>query len=118
ARPLVRQQGLFETGLRDPHGFAETLARITALVGNDRVGTPQLEDTHRPDAVKLVPPPHVVPPAAEPPVHLPLGLPLRRFRPPLPARLEFTQGQPTYVWTERIQGEISAESPDYMNSGD
>jgi protein ImuB len=118
ARPLVRQQGLFETGLRDPHGFAETLARLAALVGSDRVGTPQLEDTHRPDAVKLAAPLAVIPPPAEPPLHAPLGLPLRRFRPPLPARLEFTQGRPSYVWTERIQGEISAESPDYINSGD
>ena len=118
ARPLVRQQGLFETGLRDPHGFAETLARVAALVGSERVGTPQLEDTHRPDAVKLVAPSAVIPPPAEAPVHPPFGLPLRRFRPPLPARLEFTDGRPTYLWTEHVRGEISARSPAYPSSGD
>jgi protein ImuB len=108
ARPLVRQQGLFETGLRDPHGFAETLARI---------GTPRLEDTHRPDAVKLIPPLPVVPPPAEPPLHPPLGVPLRRFRPPLPARVEFTAGRPTYLWTEHVRGEIVTQSPAYPSSG-
>ena len=118
ARPLVRQQGLFETGLRDPHGFAETLARVAALVGDERIGTPRLEDTHRPDAVKLAPPPAVVPPPAEPPLHPPLGAPLRRFRPPLPARLEFTQGRPTYLWTEQLRGEIAARSAPYPSSGD
>lgn len=118
ARPLVRQQGLFETSLRDPHGFAETLARVSALVGAERVGTPQREDTHRPDAVKLIPPPAVIPPPAEAPVHPPVGLALRRFRPPLPARLELTDGKPTYLWTEYVKGEISAESPGYLNSGD
>lgn len=118
ARPLVRQQGLFETGLRDPHGFAETLARVSALVGPDRVGTPQLEDTHRPDAVRLVIPRPIVPPPAEPPVHPSLGVPLRRFRPPLPARLEFTDGQPTYLWTEHVRGEIAAKSAAYPSSGD
>jgi protein ImuB len=118
ARPLVRQQGLFETGLRDPHGFAETLARVSALVGADRVGTPQLEDTHRPDAVKLVTPPPVVPPPASALLHPPLGAPLRRFRPPLPARLEFTDGRPTYLWTEHVRGEISGRSPAYPSSGD
>jgi protein ImuB len=66
----------------------------------------------------LVAPLAVIPPPAEPPLHAPLGLPLRRFRPPLPARLEFTQGQPTYVWTEHIQGEISAQSLDYTKDGD
>jgi protein ImuB len=118
ARPLVRQQGLFETGLRDPHGFAETLARVAALVGHDRVGTPQLEDTHRPDAVKLVAPAAVVPPPAIPLVHPPLGLPLRRFRPPLAARIEFTDGQPTYLWTDDVHGEISRRSPAFPSSGD
>ena len=118
ARPLVRQQGLFDTGLRDPHGFAETLARISVLVGPDRIGTPQLQDTHRPDSAKLVPPLSVIPPAAEPPLHPPLGAPLRRFRPPLPARVEFTDGRPTYLWTEKVSGEISFRSSAFPSSGE
>ncbi|MBI5771031.1 MAG: DNA polymerase Y family protein [Verrucomicrobia bacterium] len=117
-RPLVRQQGLFETGLRDPHGFAETLARLVALLGPEHVGTPQLETTHRPDAVKLTPPLAVVPPPAPPPLHAPLGLPLHRFRPPVPAHVEFTGGQPTYLWSERVHGEIAFHSPAYRSSGD
>ena len=117
-RPLVRQQGLFETGLRDPHGFAETLARVVALVGSDRVGTPQFADTHRPDAAQLSPPLPVIPPLAPPPLHVPLGLPLRRFRPPLPVRLEFADGRPTYLWTERLRGEISTRSVAWPSDGD
>ena len=117
-RPLVRQQGLFDTGLRDPHGFAETLARVVALVGSDRVGTPHLEETHRPDAVKLAPPDAVIPPLAPPAIHPPLSAPLRRFRPPLPARLEFTEGRPTFLWTERMAGEISFRSVAWPSSGD
>jgi protein ImuB len=117
-RPLVRQQGLFETGLRDPHGFAETLARIVALVGSDRAGTPHLEDTHRPDAVKLTPPAAVIPPPASSPLHQRFGLPLRRFRPPLPARLEFTGSQPTYLWTENFHGALAATRGPWPSSGD
>jgi protein ImuB len=117
-RPLVRQQGLFETGLRDPHGFAETLARTSALVGSDRVGTPQLEDTHRPDAVKLVAPHAVIPAPAELPVHPLLGLVLRRFRPHLPARLEFTNGRATYLWTDLVCGEVVAQRGPWPKSGD
>ncbi|HEY1110236.1 MAG TPA: hypothetical protein VGE76_16410, partial [Opitutaceae bacterium] len=117
-RPLIRQQGLFDTGLRDPHGFAETLARVAALAGSDRIGTPQLEDTHRPDAVRLIPPLPAVPPPVEPPLHPPLGAPLRRFRPPLPARIEFTDGRPTYVWADHIRGDIARQSTPYPSSGD
>jgi len=118
ARPLVLQQGLFETGLRDPHAFAETLARVAALVGSDRVGTPQLEDSHRSDAIKLIPPLAVIPPAAEFVVHPPLGLPLRRFRPPLPVKLEFTGRQPTYLWAEPFNGSIESIRGSWPSSGE
>jgi protein ImuB len=117
-RPLVRQHGLFETGLRDPHGFAETLARLSALLGAERVGAPHCDDTHRPDAVRVMPPPAVVPPVGPPPVQQMRGRPLRRFRPPLPARFEVSASHPSVLWTERAQGTIVEQRGPWLSSGE
>jgi hypothetical protein len=54
-RAAGEQFGLFETTLRNPHQLSETLARLTALLGGDRIGTPVLEETHRPDAFHMQP---------------------------------------------------------------
>jgi len=54
-KPAKQQFGLFETTLRNPHQLSETLARLTALLGSDRVGTPVLDNTHRPDAFRIEP---------------------------------------------------------------
>lgn len=119
-RPPVRQAGLFETGLRDPHGFAETLARVGAIVGGTRIGTPRLADTHRPDAFDLAPPAAIVPAPARPPLHPPLGPPLRRFRPPLPATLGFSGAgrPPDHLHTARFAGPIAGVRGPWRSSGD
>ncbi len=117
-RPLVRQHGLFDSTLRDPHGFSESLARAVAVVGSDRVGTPQLADTHRPDAFALSPPASVVPPAAPPPLHAALGLPLRRFRPPLPANVELAGHAPAFVWCDYAHGPVASTRGPWRGSGE
>ncbi len=96
-RPPQRQFGLFEAAIKDPHQFQETLARLAALVGADRVGTPVRLDSHEPDAFRLVPPAFE---AARPPGGraIPALLrftPLRRLRPGVPATVETAgPGQP------------------------
>ncbi len=53
AQPARQQFQLFETLLRDPSRLYETLTRLTGLLGRERVGTPVLEDSHRPEAFHL-----------------------------------------------------------------
>ena len=120
-RPLHRQQGLFDAGLRDPHGFAETLARAAALLGSDQVGTPRLSNTHRPDSATLATPATSEALAPPEPAALPaLGVPLRRFRPPLPAHVERSPHSraPVFVRTDQVQGEITAHHGPWRANGE
>ncbi len=94
SQPEQKQLGLFEMALRDPHQFQETLARLAALVGANRVGTPLLEDTHRPDAFRLVPPDFENAPAVlenRPPTAL-RAVAIRRLRPAMKATVETEAG--------------------------
>ena len=81
ARPMRQQFHLFETPLRDPGRLHETLTRITGLLGRERVGTPVLEDSHRPDAVHLEAFSWELPVAPNEPKQM-IGPALRRLREP------------------------------------
>jgi protein ImuB len=104
APPEQRQFSLFEAALRDPHQFQETLARLSALLGADRVGSPVLENSHRPDAFKLVPPDFEKQPGhlRESVPEILRGVPMRRLRPAVKAKVEVSS---------KFQAQSSKEDP-------
>ena len=121
-RPANQQFELFEAALRDPNRFYETVGRLAALVGSDRVGTPILEPTHRPDAFHMQIPAAEFPsaPNAETPAQdsEPCGLCLRRFRPPLPMRLESHPGGTMVLSSSKSRERIVQMSGPWLGSGD
>ena len=117
ARPLEKQDGLFDTGLRDPHAFWENLARLGAIVGQGRVGTPVPARTHRPDAFEVEKPAEAVPPPDPRPPHPARGPVLRRFRPPWPVQVKLAGGRPRLLGGERLRGAIAACRGPWRQSG-
>ncbi len=118
SRVMVRQQGLFDGGLRDPHGFADTMARVIALVGADRAGRPVPADTHRPDAFKIVSPPSCLTTLPDTSIHPPQGLALRRYRPSQPARVVLAENRPNYIWAAGVGDAVIQANGPWQGSGD
>ncbi|MDB6095563.1 MAG: Nucleotidyltransferase/DNA polymerase involved in repair-like protein [Verrucomicrobia bacterium] len=117
ARPQARQDGLFDTGLTDPHSFWENLARLAALVGDDRVGTPVHVDSHAPDAFRLERPAVTVLPPEPDPVHPPRGGVLHRFCPAWPVQVFCTDQTPAAI-SGALQGEVCAKIGPHYFKGD
>ncbi len=114
--PSSQQLALFENPLRDPNRFGETLARLEALAGENRMGIPVPAHTHRPGAFHLLDPskvfgappepkrsPHPAGPQPTEPQH---GLPLRRFRPALEALVHLKQHRPVRIHAGNISGAV------------
>jgi protein ImuB len=115
----TRQEGLFESSLRDPHQFYDTLARLAAVVGADRVGTPRRDNSLRPDAVTLVAPPAAISeyhPSSRPAL---VGPVLRRLRPAQPATVELGDAHPTFLFCAplAVQGAIRHARGPWRRSG-
>ena len=120
AKPEHFQFGLFETALRDPNQFYETLAQLTSLLGAERVGTPVPENTFRPDTFRIEPvnfeSEHKFASGNPPPVKA-HGLSLRRFRPPLPAVVQMREGKPALLNSEKYVGAIAKANGPFRLSG-
>ena len=90
-KPQAAQTGLFVPVAPEPVKLELTLARIQAIVGEGRVGTPELLDTHRPDAFRINKGRgRVVKPRLKN-ASVPF-LALRIFRPPRAARVALASG--------------------------
>jgi protein ImuB len=128
-RPVSQQFRLFETALRNPHQLSETLARLIALLGNERVGTPVLEETHRPDAFRMEPfawavafavPSGQFRQSASDPAELMTThrtAALRRFRHTVSASVLLDEDTLAHVRSAEISGKISDQRGPYFLSG-
>src|SRR5213082_1884802 len=123
-KPAREQFGLFETTLRNPQQLSETLARLTALLGSDRIGTPILEETHRPDAFRMEAFSWAAVESAVPSGETPHALrtahataALRRFRPAVTASILRDENKPAHVCSAEIQGKIVEQRGPYLLSG-
>jgi len=86
--PHQAQHQLFQRGLSDPHKFADTLKRLSGVVGIDQLGIPQPAGNHRPGEFDLHPlEADLNIPTPSEPIPAYSRLPLKRQRPPLVVRV-------------------------------
>jgi protein ImuB len=114
-RPVSQQFGLFETALRNPQQLYETLARLSALLGNDRVGTPVLEETHRPDAFRMEPFAWQIAEETPATTEEKWRVALRRFRPP--ARTSIFISDHRHLESDKVRGQIIDQTGPFLLSG-
>jgi protein ImuB len=132
-KPQSAQGGLFIPATPEPVKLELTIARLKAIVGPDRVGSPELLDTHRPDSFRvaqaLMPAPgfDAVPqprrragtnPGTAGRSACATKLTLRFFRPPRAACVALSAGHPSFVTAGAIRGSILDLAGPWRTSGD
>lgn len=117
-KPRRTQHGLFVPTSPEPEKLELTVARVKHLVGHDRVGTPVISDTHRPDTfvMRSFSPSQTVLTAEKPPA-LP-ALCLRRFRPPRYAQVLVVNQQPVRIVSPTINGRVVMAKGPWRTSGE
>ncbi len=121
-KPAKEQFGLFETTLRNPSQLSETLARLSALLGAERVGTPVLQETHRPDAFRLEPFTWAVESAvpsgeSSHALRTAHATAVRRFRPAVSASVFLDEDRAAHVRSADIRGNVIERRGPYLISG-
>jgi protein ImuB len=129
-RVRTTQRGLFLPASPEPEKLELTMARLANLVGDANVGSPQLIDTHRPDAIRMerfrLAQEAVGARRKKLPVEKNFSAPrmtkpakgFRLLRPSVPARVELRDGLPARVFFQGARGEIVAASGPWRTSGE
>jgi protein ImuB len=126
-KPRVAQNGLFVPLSPEPEKLELTMARLKAVVGEGNVGSPEILDTHRPDALSMknfrsnesISLRERV--AAKQPGEGTNGirlLTLRLFRPPFDATVQLHNGIPIWLAFHGVHGSIATASGPWRSSGD
>lgn len=109
------QLGLFAPQTPEPSRLDVTLARIKALVGEDRVGSPVLEDTHEPGRFRIDN--FTVDDQVSSPQSTPPRIALRRMRPPVAVRVDLRAMRPVMFRDGTRRYEVMAAYGPWKTSG-
>jgi protein ImuB len=126
------QHSLLERARPAPEEVSTLVARLSALMGERRVGSPVLLDSHRPDAFQMTafapssaPPSAPMPSSPSSPSSPPLPLSpqalLRRFRPHVVATVTAENGRPTRVRVSRPDlpgGRVETSAGPWRSAGE
>jgi len=131
ARPRSAQGGLFLPPTPEPEKLELTLARISGMVGQDKVGALELLDTHHPEGFRMQ---RFVAEASRKTSVARALMPansnhaeeksavtaLRRFRPPLRADVTLENGQPMHLVSRKkdVRGDVLWRAGPWRFSGD
>ncbi|MCU1301233.1 MAG: polymerase family protein [Candidatus Sulfotelmatobacter sp.] len=125
ARRRSAQGGLFLPPSPEPEKLELTLARITGLVGEARVGSLELLDTHRTESFRMR---RFMPGAAQEKTRKTAEreegksavAALRMFRPPLRANVTWENGKLAHVVSKKkeVQGSVLWKAGPWRSSGD
>ena len=128
----VLQFSLLARPLPSPEKLSTLMARLSALMGEDRCGSPVVVDSWKPGIFGMkgfnpesnpksqLPIPKLSTPNHQPPTTNP-SLALRRFRVPVPARVRAHEGTPLHVVIDRrgfTGGSVQSAAGPWRTSGD
>jgi protein ImuB len=121
AKPRPAQNGLFIPCSPEVEKLELTLARINAIVGEGRTGSPQLLNTHRPQAFEMQ---RFLSSAAKNGNHdapKDLVTALRIFRPPIVVKVNYQSGKLSHIRSRKqndIAGDVLWTAGPWRSSGD
>ena len=112
------QLGLFAPQTPEPTRLDVTLARLKAIVGEDRVGSPALQDTHRPGSFRMEGFRVGVTAASLDAAHsAPARMALRRMRPPSPVQVWLDAQRPVTFFDRQQRYRVAAAYGPWKTSG-
>jgi protein ImuB len=124
AKPRTTQHGLFITSGPEPQKLELALTRIANLLGADRVGSPQLLDTHCPDSFRMLRFRGATPETNSGKQNnsargeFSSQAAMRRFRPPVRARVWLRAGRPISLSFAGMHGKVLSASGPWRTAGD
>lgn len=121
------QFDLFQSALKDPNQFAETLGRLEALLGVTHAGVPTPVNSNHPDDLMLLNAvetfesiTHSGRPATcieSLMAQTKYGIPLRRLRPPIFAEIRMHLHRPQFISSQLLAGKIEESRGPFRISG-